>query len=272
MGAQRNQTRAAATAARQQQGKPPAEAPTEEPGAAQRLSDAEAKVKELEAELAAARTAAVAEGAPAEAGSALSDVLAKLSGAIDGLAASGPAAGQQSFKPGESPQDVFKSLEGTVSEGAVLEDGEIVEHSGKKIAPVTFKSRGSNQVVICKARHRLVDARGGVQVTPGVSYQFTPDEGGKGGVFTTDDKVVADYLRSREGFNREYVEVGNEPDRMPSPAPVIDRVMDAQIELDIDALDEIEHEENATWARPAVLEAVAAARRRVERSKAEVQL
>lgn len=243
----------------------------EEPGAAQRLADQEARIAELTAALEEARAAAAAPDAPAESGGQMSEVFGQLAEAIQGLTTQQASSNAKAFAPGESAESVMQSLEGTTTAGAVLEDGRIVEHSGKRIATVTFRSKGSNQNAIRKARHRLVNAAGDVSVSPGVHYQFLPHTDG-GGEFTTDDEVVADFLRSREGFNREYVEVGNEPDRVPSPAPVLDLVMDAQINLDVAGLDELEQEEQASWKRPAVLEAIAAARRRVRKSQAEVGL
>jgi hypothetical protein len=229
------------------------------------LEAAQAKIAELEVQLAAAREAADAPGASEDAGAQAADVFADLAEAIRGLSAAQVAPAAHTFRPGESVEEIERSLVGSVGIG---------EHSGRRLAtPVTFRSRGANQNVIRKGRARSVGPTGEAVVTRGVHYAFAPAmDGERGGVFTTDDEDVVEFLKARPGFGVEYWVVGEEPNDVPSAGPTLDRILEATIELDVEVLDSIEHEERKGWNRAAVLGAVAAARRRIERSQAEVGL
>lgn len=189
------------------------------------------------------------ERAPAEPalGDKLADVLERLG---EQLGARGVE--EATFRAGESAESVIKAIEGKVSRG---------EHSGR-VAPggmVTFLSRGSNLVVLKKGRIRYADARGQLAVTEGVQYDFAPD-----GRFETDDEEVIEYLEARPAFGVEFWEMGHDPHKAPTPAPVLDEIMDAVINLDDDRLAEIEQEEQEGLKREIVLSQVASARRKVQ--------
>jgi hypothetical protein len=218
----------------------------------------DARIAELEEELATARAAAAAPEAEAGASTKMLEVLDALVAKVGEIAAPGAQAGAgQSFARGETAMDVERSLRGTVTTG---------EHSGRKTDyPVTFRSRGSDFLMIRKARHRHVNESGEAVVTTGVHYSFAPT-----GTFVTDDEDVVDYIRTSPGFNAEVFEVGNEPDRTPDAGPVLDRIIDARIQLDVETLDRLEHEERSGYQRPQVLEAIAASRRSMERGAREI--
>lgn len=179
--------------------------------------------------------------------------------AMQASAAESDRASRAAFKEHESPQSVEQSLRGSVTRG---------EHSGRHAdRHVTFRSRGSQFNVVRKARHRFIDGTGEAIVTPGVHYQFET-AGDGGGEFITDDLAVIEYLQRRPGFDREFWILGAEPGGAPSAEPMLDAIIDARVNLDIEALDAIEHEERATHGRSQVLQAVAAARRGI-RAKAD---
>jgi hypothetical protein len=220
------------------------------------------QVDRLTAELEEARGAVAAAAKSGGSGETEGDRLAvALEGITALLAAQQQAVADKAptFKTGESAVDVYKSLEGTVLPGSVDENGDPVEHSGRKLPrPVTFKSKGKNQTIIRKGRHRFTDISGDVQVTTGVHYSFAPN-----GEFSTDDEEVVEFLKRKPEFDVLFWLEGAEPDRTPDAGPVVDRVIQAVIDLDVAALDEVEHEERAGYAREAVLVAVDRARRQI---------
>jgi hypothetical protein len=238
------------------------QAPQDDVAVAARVAELEAQLAEAQSALGAARALAGQENAPEGAGAAMIAALEALAAKVAEISVAQPQADSgsrtQTYGRDESAADVERSLRGTVSVG---------EHSGERTErPITFRSRGRNFNMVRKARHRYVDQGGETVVTAGVHYDFAP-----AGEFTTDDADVVDYIRQSPGFNVEVWEVGNEPDRVPSAEPELDRIMDARLALDVDTLDEIEHRERETWKRPIVLETIESARRSLRRAEADLE-
>lgn len=220
-------------------------------GLAVEQAQARAEAAEARAEAAEARAATIAAIDDTAAEGPSADVLERLTTALERLGTTAPSVG--AFRPGESAQEVEQSLEGTVSNDPPLLDGQ------ERVDPVTFISKGPNFVLVHKSRHRSTSSNGEVNVTQGVSYDFAPS-----GSFTTDNPRAIEYLRGRPSFNVEYWELGNEPGAAPAPDLVIDAIMAAALELDDDALAEIERNELAGHGREVVLTQIRSARRRVQ--------
>lgn len=137
---------------------------------------------------------------------------------------------------------------------------ETVEEKAEKLEiPVRFAARKATELrLVLKERHPIYDNAGlRLGNTDGITAEF------KAGLFETDNPEVVALLRAHPGMNMTFVEVGAEPDRVPSSGPMIERVMKATAELDAVALEEILAEERQGHDRPDVIAACEAAIRRV---------
>jgi hypothetical protein len=148
-------------------------------------------------------------------------------------------------------QDLLRQLSGTVSDGG---DGD-----NPLDEPVVFISRGRQCNVIKKARNRLTMPDGSQAFTTGVHADFSPN-----GMFTTRNSEMVEYLKARPGFGNEYWIMGAEPHAQVNPSEILKRIFELAMQLDDGALQELESEERATHKRPAVLQALAAARQQVQ--------
>lgn len=176
----------------------------------------------------------------------------RLAAALEALAGGqGAARPGMTFRPGETVAAVDDSLEGSLVDDPIPDEF-LLE------APVKFESKGRGFYAIQKSRNRLTMPNGETFVTKGIIHDFRPD-----GRFETRDARVADYLRRRPYFNTQIYEVGKEPDRIPSPEVMLDRITAATLDLDDSVLGQIESEERAGFKREAVMLAVASARRQV---------
>lgn len=232
-------------------------------GAPSPEAEAQARIMALEQELAEARAAAGAPGASADAGGALLSVFEELLERVRAV----PAQSKATFAPGESVESIAQGAMAKISIG---------QHSGEHLdAPVTFRARGADRPggcnfnIVRRAQTRSVLETGETVFSQAVHYNFAPS-----GYFTTDDAQVAAHIRATPGYGVEVVEVGAESGDVPSPGPVLDKILQARIELDVAKLDEIEHAERGEegWKRAVVLEAVAAARRSMQRAEQDLEV
>ena len=212
-----------------------------------------AKQKE-KAEVAAAESAA-AQIPPEELTPAVQAILAQMAATqqqlVEAIAAGqapAPAPARSSWA-GMAKDDAEAELQGTVSTGPEPEGEDLLEHE------VVFRSSDKHHNVIRRSRHRVTLPNGEVRISEGVHFNFEP-----AGEFRTRSRAVADYLRSRPGFNLVFWEVGAEPDRVPSPEGVLRRVMAAMRDLDVETLDSIEREERQGHKREIVLNSISGAR------------
>lgn len=137
---------------------------------------------------------------------------------------------------------------------------ETVEETVEKLEiPVRFAARKATELrLVLTERHPIYDNNGQrLGQTPGVTAEF------RNGLYETTDPEIVAKLRAHPGMNMTFVEVGAEPDRVPSSGPMIERVMKATAELDAVSLEEILKEEQEGHARPDVIAACEAAIRRV---------
>ena len=125
--------------------------------------------------------------------------------------------------------------------------------------PVRFAARRSQELRLVLIPRRPVYGQGGERIgqTDGLTVEF------RRGLFESDDPEVVERLRSHSQKDREFVEVGAEPDRVPSSAPVIEEILKATAELDAVSLERIREEEIAGHGREDVMATVDAAIRRV---------
>lgn len=123
---------------------------------------------------------------------------------------------------------------------------------------VVFRSRGPNFMVLIQSPRQFQSPDGRWTTNGGLIADFAPN-----GELKTNNPDVIKQLKALESFNSEFVEVGNEPDRVPSPEIVLDAIMQAAVEFDGDRLREIEEHERAHHKREVVLQAVGSARRRL---------
>lgn len=148
-------------------------------------------------------------------------------------------------------KDLLRQLSGTVTDGG---DGD-----NPLDEPVVFISRGRNCNVVKKARNRLTMPDGSQAFTTGVHADFSPS-----GMFATRNPDMVEYLKARPGFGNEYWVMGAEPHAQVNPSEILRRIFELAMQLDDGALAELESEERATHKRPAVLQALAAAREQVQ--------
>lgn len=127
--------------------------------------------------------------------------------------------------------------------------------------PVLFRSKGRNFSCTMVASNRWFAPNGQAQITEGRRLDFAPT-----GEYESDEVRVVEFLRSRDSFNREFWEVGNEPGAVPSPELLLDKIVAASVALDLEALEEIEAVEQGGHARELVMKAVRSARNQVERA------
>lgn len=223
-----------------------------------------ARIAELEQQLQEARAEAGMQDAPPDAGEKLLSVFEQL---LERVNAAPQAKAVGTFGQGESVDAIASGALARISVG---------EHSGAVLdPPVTFRARGADKPggcnfnIVRKAQHRTVLESGEAVFSLATHYNFAPS-----GYFTTDDEDVAAYIRRSPGYGVEVMELGAEQGDVPSPGPVLDRIMQARIDLDVEALDEIEHRERGGegWKRPVVLEAIAATRRSMARAEQELEV
>lgn len=122
---------------------------------------------------------------------------------------------------------------------------------------VLFRSRGRGFRAVMQASFDE-PTNFGIKRHKGRVIEFAPS-----GEYRTSDPEEIAHLRGLGTLNLEFWEVGKEPDRIPSPEPVIDRILAATLELDLATLETIEHEERGGYGREQVLSAVRSARRQV---------
>lgn len=125
--------------------------------------------------------------------------------------------------------------------------------------PVKFASRRSSELRLVLVPRRPVFGEGGLRIgqSEGLTAEF------HGGFYESDDPDVVERLRRHSQLNHEFVEVGAEPDRVPSSAPAIEAILKATAELDAVTLEEILAEEQNGHQREDVISAANAAIRRV---------
>ena len=128
--------------------------------------------------------------------------------------------------------------------------------------PVVFRSKGTEFRVIRVGRHKWTAPNGEAQVTDGRDYQFVSQ-----GIGASELRVfnsnVAEFLRGRPSYNREFWEVGREPHAPPDPELVFDRIMEAVVDYDDARLEELAKLEQASHKRPVVLKAIRQARQKI---------
>jgi hypothetical protein len=163
-----------------------------------------------------------------------------------------PAAQQRTPEEEEAIERRFLESEAPPADEPAAEDEAPVEE-------VTFRAKGVNFRAVMVPRHRWVAPNGEAQVTDGKTLEFAPS-----GEFRTSDPAEIRYLRGLPTFNREFWEVGAEPHAAPSPRPMFDKIAEASVALDVDALAQLEVLERETLNRPFVLDAIRSARDRVQ--------
>lgn len=148
-------------------------------------------------------------------------------------------------------QQLLLQLSGTVSDGG---DGD-----NPLDEPVVFIAKGANTVVIKKSRNRMTMPDGTQAFTTGVQADFSPN-----GMYSTRNPDMVAYLKARPGYGTVYWTLGNEPAAQIDPSPTLERVFELTMALDDVGLAEMEAEERATHKRVGVLQALQAARKKVQ--------
>lgn len=141
-----------------------------------------------------------------------------------------------------------------------------------KRRPITFISKGKFHTVIRRGEHKRVHPETGeVQYVSGLRYEFEPD--GVLTVYPGEDVAMdgpvdpetgyrtevdkAAWLRSHNGFNQNYWEIGNEPDAMrPSVEEMLREITQAAVLVDLDRLKELRRSEDETHQRQTVIGAI----------------
>jgi hypothetical protein len=161
----------------------------------------------------------------------------------------------------QQPEQIEEELDALEPEGAVAvaesEDGDVTGPAPEQ-EEALFRSKGVNFRVVYVKRYRRFTEFGDAITTDGRTIEFAPT----GEYRTTDPKEIA-YLRSLESLNREFWEVGKEPDAVPSPELIMEKVMQATVEYDDAVLEHLEREEENGYRRPIVLKSIQAARQKV---------
>ena len=137
---------------------------------------------------------------------------------------------------------------------------ETVEETVERLEiPVKFASRGSSALRLVLVARRPVYDNAGLRLghTDGITAEF------RNGFYETDDPEVVALLRAHPRKDMTFVEVGAEPDAVPSSEPAIEAILKATAELDAVTLEEILEAEQDGHQRPNVLTAAQAAIRRV---------
>lgn len=141
---------------------------------------------------------------------------------------------------------------------STIAEGGIVERAASRTGDVEFRARGVAFKAVIKPSHRKITEHG-QEFVAGEYADFAPN-----GLYRTSDQRIIDHLRSIPTFNTEFFEVGAELGRDADPAPVLEAIMQATIELDDERLSQIESEERAGHNRGTVLQSAAAARQQVQ--------
>jgi hypothetical protein len=165
------------------------------------------------------------------------------------LAALTAAAGQQAPSGQRAKQDVEPAKDDP-RRPDVAEEG---------FEPVIFRSKGKNQRVVRVPATRWTTLNGEAQHAGGIAYNFEPN-----GEFVAKSANVAEFLRRRPMFNVEFWEVGAEPHTPPDPSLMLDKILKATMELDLDTLEELRAAEAASHGRKVVLDQITAAQRRIK--------
>jgi hypothetical protein len=145
----------------------------------------------------------------------------------------------------------------TSGDGRIWQAHEVQED----FVPVKFRAMGpkpekSELRVLRVGRHEYTHM-GRTEHSPGVAYQFLRGE------FEALSQDVVDYLKSRPTFNVLFCEAGQEPGAAPDPGVMLEKVLNAVMELDDDALRELFDREQASHKRPVVLKAILHGRRQI---------
>lgn len=126
-------------------------------------------------------------------------------------------------------------------EAAVKDKTDEIGEDGLLVYPVMFRARGVGFRAVLDPKRPAFDALGQhVGDTEGAVAEFKPN-----GTYETRDPAVVKSLMERDSFNLEFFRVGMEPGRAPDSAPVLDRIMQATIDLDVKAIEEILEAERA---------------------------
>lgn len=131
--------------------------------------------------------------------------------------------------------------------------------------PVLFRSKGTAFRVVRVGRHRWTAPNGEAQISDGRDYEFVSGEVGASELWVRNSNV-ANFLRGRPTFNREFWEVGAEPHAAPDPEVVMEKIMAATVDMDDAALEELQALETASHRRPIVLKAIKQARAQIQRA------
>jgi hypothetical protein len=155
----------------------------------------------------------------------------------------------------QQPDPTEEELDALEPEGAVATAEPEQEPEQEE---ALFRSKGVNFRVVYVSRYRRFTEFGDGVVTDGKTLEFAPN----GEYRTSDPKEIA-YLRGLESLNREFWEVGREPDAVPSPELIMEKVFQATVDFDDDALEVLQREEENGFRRPIVLKSIEAARAKV---------
>lgn len=151
----------------------------------------------------------------------------------------------------EQAQKDFRAVTDPNVEGRVW-----LQHEAEEdFEPVIFRAKAgvkSQLRMVRIARYRY-DVNGQERLSPGAAYQFSEGE------LIAKSQDVADWVRSRPGFNVVFWEAGNEPHSAPDPGVMLDKVLDATLELDVEKLEELRGLEQGSHKRPLVLKRIDAA-------------
>lgn len=112
-----------------------------------------------------------------------------------------------------------------------------------------FYSRGVNFCVGLVPAQVHYDDHGQRVETGGVVADFAPN-----GRYETDDPEVAETLRSKESFNLDFHEFGNEPDAVrPALPDALKTLAEASVANDANAVETLIQQEEATHNRPEIV-------------------
>lgn len=164
----------------------------------------------------------------------------------------------------KTPEEEAAAEAEFIGAGEIEED--VAELEPTEVDEVIFRSKGRGFRAIMIPRHRWTAGNGEVQVTPGKTLEFGPN-----GEYRTSDAAEIKHLKGLQSFNREFWQVGAEPGRVPDSQPMLERVVEAGISLDIAKLDELEQEESTGFARHDVMVSIKAAKARVGKLLAEAR-
>jgi pyruvate/2-oxoglutarate dehydrogenase complex dihydrolipoamide acyltransferase (E2) component len=112
----------------------------------------------------------------------------------------------------------------------------------------TFRSIDENLRLVIEPKTEGLDERGRKVPFPGKAVEF------RNGQFSTDDSTDLEFLRGHRLYNRDFYEVGNEPDRpKPEESAVIADMADAYTDGDADRIRESIRLEYASHSRSNVI-------------------